>query len=242
LYLPSKIKLKYIVLFLLFVFLAFLPFKDAVRSLVIFFPNKLLFAPSNKYVHKIEKLRGENAVLKLQIESAAHLREENKKLRKAFDFKVKKKVDLLGAEVIAFIPSSWRRLALINKGRRDGVEEGLFAIDEDGNLLGKILEVEKETSRVILVDDPEFSVSVFVGKGSFGLLKGNLIGAKILYIENEAEINAHDKVWLKILSLGSVINVGEVKRIKNNENDLFLNIDVEPFTKNSFFDKVFIVK
>ncbi len=205
--------------------------------------SKSSFPPSKeKYITKIKKIEKENLLLSLKFKQFDYLKDENKKLRKALKLKKEKAIDLIGANVLAFLPSSWRHLAIINKGSNDGIEDGQFAIDENGQLLGKIIEIEKTSSCLILIDDPEFTTSVFIAKKAFGLLRGNLVGAKILYIEDGSEIKKGDNVWLKIPSINLPIEIGEIKKVKNNQNSLFWDIDVNLFAKHSFFEKIFIIK
>ena len=241
-YLPSKTPLKQVFIFFLFVFLAFLPFKNFIQDLFFLSPGNLLYLSDNKYTKQIEAFKKENLALRLQIKEFEYLKKENEKLRKAFNFGVEKGAVLLGADVAAFAPSSWRKIAALNKGDKDGVKKGLFVVDENGNFLGKIIESKKKFSRLIFVDDPDFTVSVFIGEDGFGLLKGNLVGAKILYVEDGDQIKVGDKVRLKVHSLAALLDIGEVKKIKKNEGSLFWDVDVKVFTKNTFVDKVFIIK
>jgi len=242
LYRLSKLKPKYIAAFFLFILLVFLPFKDAIQNLFIFFAHKPFFLPKNQYLEQIEQLKGENLTLKLEREKFCKLRQENEKLKKAFDFKSKEKITLLGAQIIAFTPSLWRRSALLNRGINEGIEEGSFVIDEEGNLLGRISEVKANFSCLIFTNDPDFNLPVFIGKETLGLLKGNLIGAKILYIEEADKIEVGDAVRVKVLPSGSLLTVGEVKKIIKNKNDLFWDIDVKLAANNAFLKQIFIIK
>ena len=221
--------------------LFFLPFKGAIRSALIFFSRQLKTTP-RKYSQEIEELKKDKIALSLQLEEFKQLKEENDILRDAFDLKIAEKLNLIGTEVIAFSPSNWHREVVINTGIKSGVSEGLLVIDENGGLVGRILKVENNSSRLLLVSDPNFNVPVFVGKEAFGMFKGNLVGAKILYIEDGDKIASGDKVWLKNPSSGSVIQIGKVGNVKKSDASLFWDVDVELFLKASVFDKLFIVK
>ena len=220
----------------------FLPFKKSIQNIFITISKSSFPSSKNKYINKIKQLEKENLLLSLKIKQFDYKKDENEKLRKALKLKNDKIINLLGAEVLAFSPSNWRRILTINKGSNDGIEDGQFAIDENGHLLGKIIEIDKISSRLILIDDPEFTTSVFVAEKDFGLLKGNLVGAKVLYIEDGSEIKKGDKVWLKVPSINFPIEIGEIKKVKNNQNSLFWDVDVNLYTKNSFFEKIFIMK
>ena len=240
-YLPSKTKLKILVIYLLVIFLLFLPFKNVIRNLFSLFSHQLTIS-SSKISQKNEKLKKENISLKIKINESKHLKKENEYLQKALNFKESKKIDLVGVGVLSFSPSNWQRYLLINGGEDMNLKKGLLAINEEGQLLGKITEVKKTFSHLLLINDPDFKISVFVGKFGSGLLKGNLTGAEILYVEKEETIKKGDRVWVKSDSLSFPIEVGKVKSIKKRTNQLFCNIAVELTSESIFFNKIFILR
>lgn len=240
-YLPSKPKFRYTAILILAALLIVIPFKHTLRALLISFPNSIN-TTSRDNQKKLKDLEKENLALKLKIGKFSRLKKENETLRKAFNFEENKGFNLLGVDVVLFSPSNWRRALEVNAGKDSGVKNGAYVIDEDGNLVGKVTETDKKTSQVTLVNDPEFNLSVFIGEKSFGLLKGSLSGAKILYVENSAHIVFGDKIWLKNSSLSVPIEVGIVQRARKNPNDLFWNIDVDLSLEKSFFDKLFIIR
>jgi rod shape-determining protein MreC len=241
LYLPSKLNSKYIGFIVLFLLLLILPFENYVNNIFVFLSSKLYLVPQ-QYVNEIKELEKKNLVLSLGIKESENLQRENKKLKKALKFYEKRKIHLIGAEIISFDPSNWRRVVIINAGKNKGVAAGAYAVDEEGWLVGKISDVRADYSRLIFVNDPDFNAPVFVGETSFGLLKGGLGNSKIFYIENGEEIKIKDKVWLKIPSITLPVYVGGVKRVKQDKNSLFWNVEVELFSKNLPLHKIFIIK
>jgi len=239
--LPSKTKLKILIIYLLVLFLLFLPFKNAIRNLFSFFFHQLAITPQ-KTLQENEKLRKENISLQIKVKESEHLKKENADLKEVLNFKSDKEFDLIGVGVLSFSPSSWRRYLLINGGEDIGLEKGLLAVDKKGKLIGKITEVKKTFSHLILVNDPNFNLSVFVGELGSGLLKGNLTGAKILYIEEDEAIKKGDRIWIRAGSSTSAIEVGKVKSIRKETNQLFCDIAVKLASEGAFFDKVFILK
>lgn len=240
-YLPSKTKLKILVIYLLAIFLLFMPFKSAICNLFSFFFRQLTIT-SQKISQENEKLRNENISLQIKVRESEHLKKENENLREALNFKRDKEFDLIGVGVLSFSPSSWRRYLLINGGEDIGLEKGLLAVDEKGKLIGKITEVKKTSSHLLLVNDPNFNLSVFVGELGSGLLKGNLAGAKILYIEEEEAIKKGERIWVRAGSSTSAIEIGRVKNIRRGASQLFCDITVKLASEGAFFDKIFILK
>jgi cell shape-determining protein MreC len=122
------------------------------------------------------------------------------------------------------------------------VTDGAYAINEEGFLVGRITDVRDDYARVVLLADPDFSLSVFVGETSFGLLRGGLAGLKILYIENTERIRQGDAVWLLIPGFGIPLHVGEVKRAAPADDNLFLDVEVRPFAAGTLPRKIFIIR
>ncbi len=240
-YLPSKTKLKILVIYLLVIFLLFLPFKNVIRNLFSFFFHQLTIT-SHKISQENEKLRKENISLQIKVGESQHIKKENQNLKKALNFKNDKGFDLIGVGVLSFSTSSWRRYLLINGGKDIGLEKGLLVVNENGKLIGKITEVKKTFSHLLLVNDPNFNLSVFVGELGSGLLKGNLTEAKILYIEEDEAIKKGDRIWVEANPSSSPIEVGKVKSVRKGTNQLFCDITVELASEGAFFDKVFILR
>lgn len=240
-YLPQKLKSKHIVLLAVFVFLLLLPFKTLINHTFISFSNNLIFKPS-RYIQTIQDLEKKNLSLSLQMRELYYLKSENERLRKALQFYESRKINLTGADIVSFDPSSWRRTVILNAGKNKGVTEGLYAVDDEGWLIGKIIDAGDNFSRLIFVNDPNFTAPVFVGMNSFGMLKGSVGNTKILYIENGEEIELKDKVWLKIPTITFPVYIGEVNRINKEDNNLFWNVEIKLFSQNYPSHKVFIIR
>ncbi len=240
-YLPSKIKLKILVLAALVGFLFFLPFKGVFQSLLSFLSHQLTVTPQESF-QQIKKFEKENITLQLQLETSQILKAENQRLKSILDFRNEEKIDLIGANVISFSPSSWRRYLLIDAGKDRGVKEGLLVVDEKGKLIGKVSETKATHAGLTLVNDPNFSLAVFVGESASGLLRGNLTGAKILYIEDADNVKVNDRVWVKVSTQPSSITIGEVASVKKSKNQLFCDIKVSLSQPGAFFKQVFIIK
>jgi rod shape-determining protein MreC len=238
--LPSKIKSKYIVVIALALFFIVFPLNNFIKDFFVAFCRKLLITPP-LYEQKLSELQRKNLALTLRLGELQYLRTENEKLRKALGLKEEKELSFVGAEIVAFDPSSWRRTVIVNVGKDRNITEGAYAIDEKGYLVGKIVEVKKTYSRLMLINDPDFSLPVFVGDSGFGMLHGALEGLKILYIESGEDIKIKDKVWLKINSTSFPIYIGVVKRLTKNADSLFWDIEAELLADTNFLDKVFIV-
>jgi rod shape-determining protein MreC len=241
LYLPSKIRSNYIAVAALFVFLLLLPFKNTIHYIFTFFARRFIVDP-RRVSQEVQELKSKNLALKLQAQQFQDLAQENQALKAALNFKKETKIDLAGVEIISFDPSSWRRAVIIDSGRRNGIREGQYAIDEQGALVGKVQEVGDSYSRLILVGDPDFGLPVFVAKDVLGFLEGGLSQIKILYVEKEETVEVGDPIWLKTASLASVIYIGKVKRVRQETDSLFQDIEVELHSTQPGLRNIFIVR
>jgi len=237
----SKIKPKLNLIFLLFLFLITIPLKNFFRDFIFLLSKNILNIYQEKDI-KILKLEKENLMLSLKLKELEYLKEENEKLKKALDFKKNYKINCIGTEIITFDPSFLRRIIVVNSGKNEGIKKGMCVVDENGYLVGKVIETEKNYSYVSLINDIDFNLVVFVGKDSYGLLHGGLEGIKILYVENNKDININDKVYFKIPNTDFIVYVGNIKNIKKNPQEPFLDLELEPYSKNIILHKIFILK
>ncbi|MFA7677146.1 MAG: rod shape-determining protein MreC [Candidatus Omnitrophota bacterium] len=240
-YLPYRIKSKYVIVAALIVGACLFSFRGPLEAVIVMFSRQLTISPQAKS-SQIRKLQEENLALKLQIAKCTHLEQDNKRLQEALDLEKDKGIELIGSEIIAFSPSDWHRQALLNAGSAKGVNEGAFVLDQEGNFVGKIIGVKENFSELLLVNDPDFNLPVIIGAKGVGMLKGDFSGAKILYIDNDDEINVGDHVLVNMPSHGTTLKIGSVKKIQKNNNDLFWEVDVGLFMRTVYFKRIFIVK
>jgi cell shape-determining protein MreC len=239
--LPSKIQSKNIALIVLLVLLILFPLRIFIGNTLLFF-SRQLFITTQSFNRKALNVERKNLALTLALRELLCLKNENDKLRAALQLKTENNVELIGAEIIAFDPSSWRKFAVLNAGQDKGVKKGAYVIDERGYLLGKIITVKSKYSYLMLIDDPDFSLTVFIGEKALGMLKGTLGAVAIFYIEEEDKVKVKDKVWAKIPNVAFPIYIGEIRRINKDPNGLFLDIDVALFSREPLLHKIFIIK
>lgn len=240
-YLPSKIRPKHIQLAVLIIILLVVPFRSLLRIAFIQLARKARIESFDS-ASKNTKLKQELLTLSLKLKSFKNLRRENSRLSAALKLKTATKINIFPVDIISFDPSSWRRIITVTGGNINGIEKGMFVVDENGLLVGKIIESKENYSHLILINDPDFNLPVFVGDTAFGLLQGNIDGIKVFYVEEGERVKAKDAVWVKIPALKFPMNIGEVKSVKKDANSLFYNIEVKPFSRHPLLHKLFVVK
>lgn len=240
-HLPTKVRPHHIFGIIVTLLLLALSFTDFTEYILVYFCRQLRTNP-RLASNETRDLKRTNLVLSLKLKQLKYLKDENEKLKKILHFNEGKNLTLIETEIIAYDPSAWKRIITVNGGTQHGLSEGLYAVNEEGSVIGKIVDTKKTYSRLMLVDDPNFEQPVSIGDNAFGLLKGTLGGVKILYIENPESIAVNDKIWFKLAQTDIPLAIGEVARIRNNPDELFLDVDVRLYTKTPLIHRLFIIK
>ncbi len=127
-----------------------------------------------------EQLVRENRELRQQVqqmeswrEAALQLEQINAELRALNNLSAPDQMNFVTGEVIADSGSPFSQTALINIGRNKGVESGAPAVDGFG-LIGRVIGVGKDKSRVLLLSDPSSQISARVlPQGIRAIVRGN---------------------------------------------------------------------
>ena len=117
--------------------------------------------PKSTLVAEVEKLRHENADLKLQLMQREEAVRENDSLRKAVSWQQRAPWKVRLARVITREPANWWRTLQIDLGSNTGVSKNMPVVTEQG-LIGRIDEVSPGYSRVVLIGDPKCRVAAMV--------------------------------------------------------------------------------
>ena len=183
------------------------------------------------------------------------LRKENAELRKILEFGIKKDFDLIFAQVISKDISE--DSILVNKGKKDGVEEGMAAITESKVLVGKVGEVFGDYAQVLLISKKDFTFPVKVNRlnkkeGEFseeneisGIArgKGNFKVA-IELLPKDVQIEKEDIVSTTLL--GNIfpedLLVGEIEEIKKSDPEPFQQGKIKPYFRELTLEDLFLIK
>ncbi len=130
------------------------PLENGLSLMIGFFQknikNILEFHHTQGENKKLKKIN--NYLLTKQLQFDA-LKSENKRLRKALEFKNTQTHDLIVAEVIAINPTNWSATLTINRGRNLNIKKNMAVIVPEG-VIGRINEVRDYSAEVILITDP----------------------------------------------------------------------------------------
>ena len=143
----------------------------------------------------------ENSRLKKEVESLQksllELKEvslENERLRSALSLKKESPYKMTAAQIIGRDYSNWVNTVLINKGALDGLKTNMVAVAPSG-LVGKIIEVNRSTSIVLLLIDSDCRVTGLAQRTrDEGIVEGYFGRLRMKYLDPKSEVKSGDIV------------------------------------------------
>ncbi len=191
-----------------------------------------------------DDLKKENAKLREEVARAKVAQDENQKLRALTNLPKRPAypdgVKPLTARVIGRSPTVWSESVQIDAGSSDGVRVDQPVVT-GGGLAGHVTSVTGGTATVTLLVDPSPSgVSAQVlPDGEFGVVRpkvGNPNDMRLEYLDKNTKVQEDDLV----ITSGSTddklesrfpkgIPIGRVKRVDEDELDIYERVHIEPF-------------
>ena len=167
--------------------------------------------------------------------------EENKRLKKIIDDYVEESDEIV-AKILIDKKSPFLRSIIINKGSKSNVKLGMAVIDKD-YLVGKVVEVNYLTSRILLLSDLNSKIPVIIEPGGFqsilsGTGKRNGI---IKYLKDDYIIEENSILYTSgsggVFKAG--IPIGKIKSVKLDIKnvDFFSDFSQLKFVKVVSFTK-----
>jgi rod shape-determining protein MreC len=193
---------------------------------------------------EVDRLQLENQSLRLELSNHRSIEEELARLQQMEEIKptLAKKARL--ARIIAHDPSVWNNSFIVDAGSEDGVQVDSPVISEQG-LVGRVIEVSKGNSRVLIASDPDSSVAGIDERSRVtGIVQGT--GRNQLrfgYVSATEDIQKDDVIVSS--GLGGVFpkgyRLGTVVRRSDAENGLMAEIVLVPAVDFASLDYVFIL-
>jgi rod shape-determining protein MreC len=191
-----------------------------------------------------ERLKKEIDLLRRRSDVAQELAIENKRLRSLLNFKQNSALRMVACRVIGRDPSNWSSVVIIDKGKKHGIKPSLAVITERA-LAGKVIEVGDSTSKVMLINDPNLSVSAILQRSrSEGAVSGTLQNLLIMrYLSADVDIKVSDVVISSGLSqiYPTGIMIGEVSFIGTEFSGLARYALIKPAVNFSTLEEVLVV-
>lgn len=181
------------------------------------------------YVFRYESLEAENEYLKArvasmedEIRSIDTLQRENERLRAVANLlKEHEDYDMLSSYIISWDSSNWRNTFTIGKGTQSGVNEGMCAVTEQGQVVGIVTDCGSNWATVTTILDSSLQISATLSSSGYnGIVQGAHKTDKenqlrMDYLSTEAVIRNNDQVvstgstlYPRGLILGYVVDAG----------------------------------
>jgi len=164
--------------------------------------------------NEIIKLKEENAQLQEQIYDPGFLIFENKQLRQLLDEQVTSSANFVSARVILDKQSPYLNSFIINSGSNKEIKNSMAVLDGK-SFIGRIVDVNFFSSRVLLVTDLNSKIPVLIEpSGNHAILSGRGKNKPTLeYLPKNHKVQSRNKVYTSgkegIFSPG--IPIGEVR-------------------------------
>lgn len=204
--------------------------------------KKLLFY--HRTFDEYIRLRKETDILKTRLTGMDDVILENARLEKLIEFKRKLVYSSVAANVVGRDPSYWNSTMILDKGEEDGLKIGQPVVNAQG-VVGKIAEVGKNESKVILLTDPQFSTAAMIQRSrESGLVSGTLTGlCRMRYIDEKATIRVGDKVITSKLSSSfpESLIIGEIVEIQQSPNNPSPQCVIRPAVSFSQIEEVLVI-
>lgn len=192
------------------------------------------------------EVRQKNLELEAEISQLKEVGKENEVLRQGLKISEKEQTIFELASVVGKDIQGAGEWILINKGGEQDIEKDMAVISPETALIGKIVEVMPNFSKVMLITNKKSIVAALVeGIRSEGLVKKEEKGKLFMdFIPRSEKLETGERVITsgmdKIYPKG--ILIGKIERIDLSQNQLFQKITITPAVDFSKLEEVFIIK
>ena len=202
-------------------------------------------------VRENERLREELARLQTETAATEDAQRRLQELEEALGVKENRPDDVfVVADVIAQDPSGFKRALAIDRGSKDGLDEGMVVLSKSGSLVGVVSLVYEEFSWLRLISDPNNAVNIAVltGGGDGTEARGVAVGdmrsrLSLEMLPTEAQIQEGDLVITSGLggNYPRTLLLGSVTSVEEKPQALSKRATVEPAADLSSLDTVLII-
>lgn len=217
----------------------------------VFYKTGEFFKNSFGTLVELKNLKSENERLK---EEVAKLKEENRKLyqmalennrlRALLDFKeANPQYEYIGANIIGKDPGNWFDVFIIDKGSKHNIEVNDSVITGQG-LVGRIIEVGPNYSKVLSIIDERSSVSIIVNRTrDTGIVSGSIDSELYAIMPLESDIVKGDDIITSDFStFEKGLYIGKVESVERQERKLQKLVKIKTSVDFKRLEEVFVIK
>jgi rod shape-determining protein MreC len=198
-----------------------------VKDFFIYFKDTKALDQENKNLkEQIAKLSSENLSLKMNIEDSKIITEE-------LNYIKEHGYNAVSAKVIGRGSDEYLQVIILNKGQSDGLQKDYPVISNNGLIIGKIIEVNKQISKVLLLSDNHSKISAIVKNES--LSPGIVSGQYGITLKMELIPQDHTILNDQMVTTGGSeqyipadLIIGKITKITKKDGELFQEAVIEP--------------
>ncbi|MCK9595131.1 MAG: rod shape-determining protein MreC [Candidatus Omnitrophica bacterium] len=191
-----------------------------------------------------QRLSAELDFLRKKVYDSAEVYQENKRLEELLSIKRSLDYKVIAARVIGRDPSNWSSSIIINKGLDSGIRKGFVCINFLG-LAGRVVEVDSNYCKVMLLTDSSLSVSAIDQRSrQEGLVCGSLGGSLLMkYLPKDCDVKVGDPVLTSGLTdiYPKGILIGTVTDISREYSGLASFAVIKPAVNLSALEEVLVI-
>ena len=201
--------------------------------------------PFASFREENRNLRERINFLSRKLEELKMVEAENVRLKNLLDFQKNSAYTIIPAQVIGRDPTNWSNSIIIDKGLTKGIREGKAVLYTKG-LIGRVLEVGRYSSKILLITDPNSKVGVVIQRNrQGGILTGRPDGTcKVIYLSVDSDVSVRDKVITAGFggAFPKDILVGEVVKVGKEPGRLYKYAIVKPAEDLSKLEEVLCIR
>lgn len=197
------------------------------------------------------ELEDKNRRLELELVQTNEVKRENDALRKQLGFEsyscaAGNCIDFSFGRIIGRSPDSNGRYILTDLGLEDGGANGMAVTTSGGIMIGKIVEVGNDYSKVMLLTSSDSSVNCLTeATRANGLLLGEYgTGATLGMIDQSEELRTADIIITSGLEAGipKGLILGKIASVQQSPNTVFKSAEVELAADLGHIEEVYLAK
>ena len=148
----------------------------------------------------------------------------------------------LYARVFSLYPFNIKNRIYINLGEKEGAVVGQPVMFSKTALIGQISAAYGDSSEVITIFDPAYSLPVKIGKnGVDGLLSGG-VAPEVGLIDKTKQVSSGDEIYSASKDLPYGLLIGSVKSVSEDSTGAFLKVQISlPYALSDVVD-VYVLK
>lgn len=187
-------------------------------------------------------------LVQYQVDSAKFqaLQEENELLKKELKFAVESKLKFAAAKIVSGVSDPFSQTVVIDRGSEAGLAKGMAVITGQGVMVGKIIEAQKNYSKVLLLTDNKSKVAATVQNldHTAGIVEGQF---GLSFIMTNIPRNQFLKEGDLIVTSGlegqvpKNLLLAEVESVKEVESEIFKTAVLKPIVSFSNLSSVLVI-